>query len=294
MAVPATPTTAPAPVRPDAPVGRVAAHPVLTVSAVAIGLTVPLQLALLVTGHDVFPGKAAELVFLTGTAALVSGLLGGRTAVRRLFAGLIRWRIGVSRWALVLLAMPVLTVVVGALTGTLSTPPGGWLGVAGGYALLLVLIGATGSLWEETAWAGFVQRRLINSRGLLVGSLLTAVPFGLIHLPLAFEGDGWAGTTWTEALINWSVLLGTAPFLRYLAGILLVDTRGSVLAVAVLHASFNAAGAMSAVIPGGWQQAPALVLLTLGVALHRRLRGRSLVAGQVDPASPSSQGEDRP
>ena len=38
------------------------------------------------------------------------------------------------------------------------------------------------------------------ARGLLVGSLLTAVPFFLMHLPLAFEVNGWKGTTWHDAL----------------------------------------------------------------------------------------------
>jgi len=111
--------------------------------------------------------------------------------------------------------------------------------------------------------------------------LLTAIPFGLIHLPLAFEGDGWAGTTWTEAFVSWAFLLGALPFLRYVAGVLLVDTGGSVLAVAFLHASFNASGTLS-VVPDGWQYVPALVVLTVIVSVHRRLRGRSLTAGSVD------------
>lgn len=127
--------------------------------------------------------------------------------------------------------------------------------------------------------------RDMDRNGLLVGSLLTAIPFGLIHRPLAFEGDGWAGTTWTQAFVNWAFLLGAVPFLRYLAGILLVDTRGSVLAVAVLHASFNASGALS-VTPDGWQYVPALIVLTALVVVHRHLRGDSLIDGAIDdPAS---------
>jgi hypothetical protein len=85
----------------------------------------------------------------------------------------------------------------------------------------------------------------MGRHGLVLGSLLTAVPVGLIHLPLAFESDGWAGTSWAQALVNWAFLLGALPFLRYLIGMLLADTGGSVLAAAMVHASFNAAGAMS-------------------------------------------------
>ena len=255
-------------------------HPITTLCVVAIGLTVPLQMALLVAGLDVFPGQLAELVFLPGTAAVITYWIGGRRAVRGLFSGLTRWRIGVGRWAMVVLAMPVLTIAVAGITGTLHDPPHGWTGVGASYAVTLLLILLTASLWEETAWSGFVQKRLMNRHGLLIGSMLTAIPFGLIHLPLAFEGDGWAGTTWTEAFINWAFVLGALPFFRYLAGVLLGDTRGSVLAVAVLHASFNASGSLS-VISDGWQYVPALVILTVLVVIHRAFTGESLIVGAV-------------
>ena len=45
------------------------------------------------------------------------------------------------------------------------------------------------------------------ARGLLLGSLLTAVPFFLIHLPLAFEVNGWKGTTWQDAFVDWGLIL---------------------------------------------------------------------------------------
>lgn len=263
-------------------------RPITTLCVVAIVPTLALQTALLIAGLDVFPGKLAELVLLTGTATLITYCIGGRSAVRRLFGGLTEWRIGAGRWALVLLAMPALTVGVAAATGTLHSPEHGWGSEALTYLVLFALIALTGSLWEETAWSGFVQLRLMDRHGLLIGSMLTAIPFGLIHLPLAFEGDGWTGTTWSEAFINWAFLLGALPFLRYVIGVLLVDTRGSVLAAAMLHASFNASGALS-VVPDGWQYVPALVVLTVLVTVHRRLSGRSLVdahgEADIEPAS---------
>ena len=256
------------------------ARPVTTLCLVVIGVSLPLLTGLLEAGLDLLPGKLAELLLLSGTATLITAWSGGRPAVRRLFGGLTRWRIGAGRWGVVAVAMPVLTVGVAAVTGTLHRPEHGWAREAVTYVVLLLLIALTASLWEETAWSGFVQRRLVDRHGLLAGSLLTAIPFGLLHLPLAFEADGWAGTSWSEAFVNWAFLLGALPFLRYLIGMLLVDTRGSVLAAAVLHASFNASGALS-VVPDGWQGVPALVVLTAMVALHRRLRGRSLVEGRV-------------
>lgn len=285
------------PSEPRGPVRRFAVRrPITTFCVVTIGLTLPVLMGLLVAGLDVFPGKLAELVLLLGTAVLITRWSEGGGAVRRLFGGLTRWRIGAGRWALVVLAMPALTIGVAAATGTLHAPRHGWLGEAGTYAALFLLIALTASLWEETAWSGFVQRRLMDRHGLLAGSMLTAIPFGLIHLPLAFEGDGWAGTTWHEAFVNWAFVLGALPFLRYVIGVLLVDTRGSVLAAAMMHASFNASGALS-VVPDGWQYVPALAVLTVLVVIHRRMRGRSLVHGSIDdapveisPAPPMSTG----
>jgi membrane protease YdiL (CAAX protease family) len=271
-------------------------RPISTLCVVAVVPTLVVQTGLLIAGVDLFPGKLAELVLLTGVATLITSWIGGRSAVRRLFGGLTKWRIGSGRWALVLLAMPTLTVGVAAATGTLQSPDRGWAGEVLIYLGLFALIALTGSLWEETTWSGFVQLRLMNRHGLLVGSMLTAIPFGLIHLPLAFEADGWIGTTWSEAFINWAFLLGALPFLRYVIGVLLVDTHGSVLAAAMLHASFNASGALS-VVPDGWQYVPALVVLSVLVALHRRLFQRSLDDARaevdVEPASATAAPPER-
>jgi hypothetical protein len=82
-------------------------------------------------------------------------------------------------------------------------------------------------------------------------------------------------TRWEDALLNWALLLAALPAFRYLAGVLMLETNGSVLAVGVLHASFNASGGMD-VTPDGWQYVPAVVLLTVLVAAYRALRGRPI------------------
>jgi uncharacterized protein len=136
-----------------------------------------------------------------------------------------------------------------------------------------VLLLVTANLLEEMAWTGFVQARLMARSGLLRGALLTAIPVFAIHLPLAYETNGFAGTRWQDALLGWGLLALALPAFRYLAGVLMIDTGGSVLAVGVLHASFNASGAMD-VIPAGWQYVPALLLLVILVLAYRALRGR--------------------
>ena len=255
-----------------APRSFVARHPIGVLLVAGTAFVWITQMWSLLAGVDVLPAKLGEIVVLLGLAVWISSRVGGRAEVRRLFAGLTRWRLG-RRYLLLVGAMPLLTIAVAAGTGTLKSPQDGWFGVVLTYLAFFALGAVTGNLWEETVWAGFVQTRLMATRGLLVGSLLTAVPFFLMHLPLAFEADGWAGTTWRDAAIDWALILLAAPFLRYLIGTLLIDTGGSTLAAGLVHASFNAAGAM-AVLAVGWQQIPALIVLTVAVALYRARKAR--------------------
>jgi membrane protease YdiL (CAAX protease family) len=255
-------------------------HPVGVFVTIALSLTWATQFTFLLNDADVTPALLAELVFLLGGATLITAWTEGRSGVRRLDGGVTRWRLGAGRYVVLLTAMPLLTLLVGAVTGTLHHPAGGWLKLVLAYLFMTLIYGALlGNLWEETAWSGFVQSRLMARRGLVTGSLLTAVPFLLIHLPLVFAADGWHGTTAREALVDLALLALAAPFIRYLFGTLLVDTGGSVLAVALLHASFNAAGSMAAV-QGGWQYVPAMIVLTLLVVAYRAWRGR--------PAAPAT------
>ena len=248
-------------------------RPILAYCLFAVGLSVFLIAVLLVADVSVIPGKAAQLLIVPGTAVLITAWISGRAGVRQLFASLLRWRIGTGRWLLVLLALPVLTVAVAAATGTLEAAPKGWVNIATTYLLTLVALLIIGNLLEELAWTGFVQTRLMYRHGLLRGSLLTAVPVFLIHLPLSYETNGLYDTPWEDALVNWGLLVAALVFFRYLAGVLMLETNGSVLAVGVLHASFNASGGMD-VIHGGWQYVPAVIILTLLVAAYRAMRGR--------------------
>jgi uncharacterized protein len=271
-----------------APRSFVAKHPVAVLLTVGIAFVWVTQMGSLLAGVDVMPAKIAELVVLLGGATWISYRVGGASEVRRLYAGLTRWRLG-WRYPTLVLAMPLLTLSVALATRTLHSPAAGWGSVMLTYLLFLVLGAVTGNLWEETVWGGFVQGRLMAARGLLIGSLLTAVPFFLMHLPLAFEVNGWQGTTWHDALVDWGLILLAAPFLRYLIGTLLIDTGGSTLAAGLMHASFNAAGAM-VVIPGGWQSIPALIVLTLAVTAYRARRGLSTTDGYAPQLVPAPQG----
>lgn len=253
---------------PEAEGPRRRSRPITVLLVVTISLTLAAQTISLLSGWSVMPAKILELVLLFGGACALSARTGGRRELRHLLGGLTRWRIGVPAAILALAAMPALTLGVAAVTLSLQDPKGGWVQVLLLYLLFLVFGALTANLWEETVWAGFVQGPLMARHGLLVGSLLTAVPFFVIHLPLAFETDGWPGTSWHNALLTWGILLVSAPFFRYLTGMILLDTGGSLLAAGLLHASFNASGALP-VLAGGWQYVPAMIVLTFICAVHR-------------------------
>ncbi|MEX5257599.1 CPBP family glutamic-type intramembrane protease [Kocuria arenosa] len=245
-------------------------RPVTVFLVLALGLG---WAALTVPALTGLPGEPF-LLFLTyvgllGSALLVTRLADGPGGIRRLLGRAFTWRFGAGRWAVVLLGMPVLTLALTAATGTLRSPAAGWAGEAGWYLFSTLVVGALVlNLWEETAWGGFLQTRLTARHGLLVGALLTSLPFAAIHLPLYLAG-GWN----EEVARNLALLFLLVPVYRYLLGMHLLDTGGSVLAIGIQHASWNAAGSLGAV-EGEWQVLVAVVLLTLLVALERRVRGR--------------------
>jgi uncharacterized protein len=251
-------------------------HPVTAYLVLVFGVVWPVLGIPRLAGHSV-PPQWEELalsglgfVVLFGGAVLVTAVADGRAGVRRLLAGLAQWRVGVGRWLLITGALPVLTLIVAWASGTLRRPPEGWLQMSLAYLVPGLVIGALlTNFWEEAAWTGFVQRRLMTRRGLLAGSLLTAGPFALMHVPGTFQN-----TPAEQAVVTLVAVALVAPFLRYLLGVIFMDTGGSIIAVGMLHASFNAAGQMSAA-HGGWESLPALLALVLAVAGYRRWTRRS-------------------
>ena len=212
-----------------------------------------------VTGLPPIPFLVLMLVGLLGAALLVTRWAEGPGGVRRLLAGLFRWRFSPWRYVVILLGMPAATLAVGAVSGTANVPVD-WPVFAVGYLFQTVVWGALfANLWEETAWTGFLQARLMNRHGLLGGALLTAPWFVASHLPLSFL-PGWS---WASAGVNLALLVVVAPVMRYLLGMHFLDTRGSLLAVGLQHAAFNASAGLGTT---GYEYAGGLIVLTVLVA----------------------------
>src|SRR5512133_4132401 len=241
---------------------------------VLIGLTlvdVSIQLSL----------PATTLVGIAGPAVLITYWGGGRAVVRGLLSGVLRWRIGFGRLAFVAGAVPAMTLAVAAATGTLGNPNGGWGRLVLTYLVGLV-VGAVGTnIWEELAWSGFVQTRLTARRGLFLGAALTAPLFAAEHLPIVVAAGGGP----VKMLAVAGTLLAFSVIFRYLIGMVLVDTAGSILAVGLLHAASNASAANLSAVHGAWQPLVALVPLTLGMYAYRVIRDRR--RGPAVPAWPA-------
>jgi membrane protease YdiL (CAAX protease family) len=149
-----------------------------------------------------------------------------------------------------LAAVPALTWAGARLAGAeqaLDTDLLVGLAVTIGSSLLII------NLWEEMAWTGFFQSRAMARWGTVAGSLVTAALFVGIHLPLAFHGN---------PLVGLAALVVSGIGMRFLvAGVWSWSAR-STIAVAVLHASFNAA---ADVVDADHDWIRYVVTVTLGV-----------------------------
>jgi membrane protease YdiL (CAAX protease family) len=242
-------------------------RPITTFLALAFGIGWPMLTLPLLVGmpSDPFLLGLVFIALLT-PALVVTRLTGGPGAIKRLMSRVAHWRFGALRWAVIVLGVPAFTLAFAAASGTLEAPANGVLAEVGAYLFATFIFGALiVNVWEELAWGGFAQSRFMARHGLLVGSLLTAPPFVAIHVPLLFP-SGW---TWSDVAAGFAVLCVAAPFYRYLLGMHLLGTGGSVLAIGVQHAAWNAAGNIDGV-NGEWQVIAAVAALTVLMAITRR------------------------
>ena len=176
---------------------------------------------------------AAVLFGLALPALLLTHREAGPAGVRALLRDCVR--LPRSWWWLPLagFGLPLVTWAIGAALGGAQPLT---VGLIVSYAVDLVTGVLVINLWEEMAWTGFFQRRAITRWGVIGGSLVTAVFFTAIHVPLTLGAAHGTGETATNLLY----LAGVAVGIRLL--IARVDSWSglSLLVVGVLHSAFNA------------------------------------------------------
>ncbi len=242
--------------------------------AVPVGwvlLTVPLLI-----DSAVEPFVLGTLLFGLVIPALLLTARGPSSSVRALLRDTVR----VTRplWLLVPAAVliPVATSGLAAALGVNAQVSTGFLvnlAVANVLSSLLIV-----NLWEEMAWAGFFQRRATARWGYLGGATVTALMFTAVHLPLAFYGIHDAG----DVAYNVSVMVIAGIGMRLLIGAFDEWGHRSILALALVHATFNASSEL--LDPGAdWVRYVATFILGAGAFAVRaasRRRDRSPITSR--------------
>jgi membrane protease YdiL (CAAX protease family) len=272
----------------------IARHPMTAFLVIAASLGYPCMILNALAAHGVVPGGSLPRLlhiapdefsgFLLVWAGLVPATLivtwvtEGRAGVRQLGARMIRWRVGFGWWLLVLAGLPVLTVGLAVLLGDSFTPPVEPVGFLVAQVSLLAVNFLLINLWEETAWAGFLQTRWERRHNLLVASLLTAVVFAFGHLPLGLFDD----VTTSSLVVSFLLYLVLGALVRPMFALVLRGTGGSLLLVGLLHSVFNRTnndnGIAATLVPGqarGLAMLVAVVALTVIVTVAIRRRDRT-------------------
>lgn len=231
---------------------------------------------------------ASTLIGLLLPALVITAVTEGPDAVRALLRSAVAWRRSVGWYVLALVAIPLAAFL---LTAAFSGLPD--LSVADllaalvvGFLVQLVVTTLPNNLWEEVAWAGFVQERLQRRHGAVVAAGITGVMFALQHVSLV------AGSSLAGAVVLLAVLAVLAVPFRFLAGWILNRT-GSVFLVGLVHGAGNAAaggsgfgeGLLPRIYPdnGLAYSAHLIVLALFGLAAVIATRGRLGLPGRTRP-----------
>jgi membrane protease YdiL (CAAX protease family) len=165
-------------------------------------------------------------------ALVVLWLSKGWPGVRDLLRQIVKWRVSWKWYALAVLLPITAAVVAAVVTVRLGAPAptaselSAWTDIVPFFffALLVPLLGP----WEEPGFRGFALSKSMETRSVLVASLMVAVIIVFWHLPLFLIGDIPAA----------DVVLILAAGVVF--GALVVGSGGSVLVAMVMHATSNA------------------------------------------------------
>lgn len=245
--------------------------------AYAISWAIEIPLAASAQGW-IRPPVHPALHYLASFGPLLSALMvtivtEGLQGIRQLFAGLLKWRVGVG-WMLFSTLSPVVLFGIAAIVGYMTN--GNWpdisllgevdylpyLGVVGGLLLWLLTFG----VGEEVGWRGYALPRLQKDHSSLAATLILGVVWAFWHLPAFFYKDTYVamGLAGGLPLLLISILAASIVFTW-----IYNSTQGSLLMVILFHAMFdflsvsraggnNVAAIMSAVV---WTWAVFVVIL---------------------------------
>jgi hypothetical protein len=179
----------------------------------------------------------------TFAAVLLTAVSQGAPGVRRYLSGLLKWRVGVPWWLIVLFSMAAISyaaigiyVLMGGHVPPLSLPKGvshsAWPLVAAIAFVINIFVG--GPLSEDVGWRGYFLPKLREAMPAFDASLLVGAVWVIWHAPMFFfpEGSQVVGfmpfPAFALMTIAWSVFMA----------LVYVNTRSILLAV-LYHAAIN-------------------------------------------------------
>lgn len=177
------------------------------------------------------------------------------------------------------LLIPAALVIPGAVAGVAALLGAG-VPSSPSFVINLAVMNVLSSLvivnlWEEMAWAGFVQRRAMARWGFAGGSVATALAFTGVHLPLSLYG----ADSMSDVVYNIAVMVVSGIGMRLVIGAFDGWGHRSILALGLIHATFNAS---SELLDPGFEWVRYAVTFGLGLgawALHRKTTTGSSTPG---------------
>ena len=138
-----------------------------------------------------------------GSAALVTGLVGGRAGLRAWVKGMWRWRASWRWYAGILIGVPATIIIATqAVGGQMAAPSQAWLFVLVAYVPGLILQMITTGLAEEPGWRDFALPRLQRKVGPLGSAFVLGPIWALWHMPLFLtDWAGWPDVRWYAPLV---------------------------------------------------------------------------------------------
>lgn len=217
-------------------------------------------------------------------AVVVTGVLEGRSGVRRLLGRITQWRVGLHWYGVALFGFMLAYIdgyiaVLGAdpLTAMLQN----WPLFFTAFLPLLVLGIFVPSIGEEPGWRGFALPRSEERYGPVWGTLVLGVLAATYHLPGFFTPFLGPIPFWGFVAFWLTAIAATFIYTWVFNG-----TGGSLLIVILLHAAGNAASGFltpifDALPYGGWAATiidggvlNVIVFVTIAVVLIVLTRGR--------------------
>jgi membrane protease YdiL (CAAX protease family) len=176
-------------------------------------------------------------VLMPMTSALIlTGVYGGRSAVRSLLSRLKIWRAGWRWWAAVLFVYPIVLIAAGFLYNVFNTQsPIELLPLAAGTLLVNIIFLTFASLGEEIGWRGVALPSLLQRYSPLTASTILGVVWATWHLPFWLLLDVLSQYGPGYFVLDYLFIIPTTFYITWF----FINSKQSLLLPVIFHVVFN-------------------------------------------------------